>query len=139
MRRLLFRHPQTSINKRSIAVRTFKVAVLAAVLLLTPLSASAQGLLGGLGGILGQLLQQLQQLLTSQEGLSSLVIPASSLVKPSDLGVRSHTNVRYMTFKTATKAQPNALPPYGGYFFETPQSLACIYHVVTPIQGCNPN
>ena len=116
-----------------------KVAVLAAILLLAPLSAPAQGLLGGLGSILQQLLQQLQQLLTSQEGLSSLVIPASSVLKPADLGVRSHTNVRYMTFKTATKAQPNALPPYGGYFFETPQSLACIYHVVTPIQGCNPN
>jgi len=136
MRRCVFRDPQTSNNKRNIAVPALKVAVLAAFLLLTPLSASAQGLLGGL---LDQLLQQLQQLLTSQEGLSSLVIPASSVLKPSDLGVRSHTNVRYMTFKKATTAQPNALPPYGGYFFETPQSLACIYHVVTPIRYCNPN
>ena len=122
MHRFVFRHPRTSINKRNIAVPALKVAVLAAFLLLTPLSASAQGLLG-LGGILQQLLQQLQQLLTSQEGLSSLVIPASSLLKPGDLGVRSHTNVRYMTFGKTTTAQPNALPPYGGYFFETPNRL----------------
>jgi kumamolisin len=136
MRRFVFRHRQTSINKRNIAVPAIKVAVLAAFLLLAPLSAPAQGLLGGL---LQQLLQLLQQLLTAQEGLSSLIIPASSVVKPSDLGVRSHTNVRYMTFGKGTTAQPSALPPYGGYFFETPQSLACIYHVVTPITNCNPN
>jgi subtilase family serine protease len=135
MLRCVFRHTQTSVNKRNIAGPAFKVAVLAAFLLLTPLSAPAQGLLGGL---LGQLLQQLQQLLTSQEQLSSVVIPASSVVRPSDLGVRGHTDVRYMTFgKTATSA--NSKAPYGGYFFETPQSLACIYHVVAPISNCNPN
>ena len=138
MHRSVFRHLQTSINKRNIAVPAFRVAVLAAFLLLTPLSSPAQGLLGGLGGLLGQLLQQLQQLLTSQEGLSSVVIPASSVLNPADLGVRAHSNVRYMTFGKAT-VSANSLAPYGGYFFETPQSLACIYHVVTPISNCNPN
>ena len=138
MLRCVFRHPKTSVKKRKMAVPARKVAALAAFLILTPLSASAQGLLG-LGSILDQLLQQLQKLLTSQEGLSSLVIPASSLLKPSDLGVRSHTNVRYMTFGKAAAPSPSAKPPYGGYFFETPQSLACIYHVVTPISNCNPN
>ncbi len=137
MHRSVFRHLQTSINKRSIVAPAIKVAVLAAFLFLTPLSASAQGLLGGL---LGPLLQELQQLLNSQEGLSSLIIPASSMVKPSDQGVRGHTDVRYMAFGKAGKPSPSSgNAPYGGYFFETPQSLACIYHVVTPIQNCNPN
>ena len=140
MNRSIFRHPHTSTNKRNIAAPALKVAVLAALLLLTPSPAPAQTLLGGLGGLLGQLLQQLQQLLTSQEQLSSVVIPASSVLRTSDLGVRSHSNVRYMTFGKAVTASPSAgNAPYGGYFFETPQSLACIYHVVTPISNCNPN
>lgn len=124
---------QTSGKTLKIAAPAIKVAVLAAFLLITPLSAPAQGILGGLLG----LLQQLQRLLTSQQGLSSVVIPASSLIRPSDLSVRSHTNVRFMTVGKAAPSA-NGQPPYGGYFFETPQSLACIYHVVTPIQYCNP-
>ena len=141
MRRFVFRRPKNCTNNKNIVAAALKVAVLAAFLLLTPSSASAQGLLGGLGGLLGQLLQQLQQLLNSQQGLSSVVIPASSLVNPSDLGVRGHTNVRYMAFGTAVTGTPaaNSGAPYGGYFFETPQSLACIYHVVAPIANCNPN
>jgi subtilase family serine protease len=137
MHRCVFTQPQISNKILRIVAPAVKTAVLAACLLLAPLPASAQGLLGGLGGLLGGLLQQLQQLLTSQQGLSSVVIPASSLLRPGDLGARSHTNVRFMTLGKAAPSTTGQ-PPYGGYFFETPQSLACIYHVVTPISYCNP-
>ena len=137
MHRCVFRHPENSISKWNIVAPALKVAVVAAFLFLTPSPAPAQGILGGL---LGQLLQQLQQLLNSQAGLSSVVIPATSVIKPGDLGVRAHTDVRYMAFGKAGKPSASSgNAPYGGYFFETPQSLACIYHVVTPIQNCNPN
>jgi len=67
MHRCVFRDRHTSINLRNIVAPALKVGVLAAFLFLTPMSASAQGILGGLLGVL----QQLQQLLNSQEGLSS--------------------------------------------------------------------
>jgi len=66
----------------------------------------------------------------------TLVIPASSHTQPGDLGMRAHTNLRY--FESGV-ASPSELPPYPGYGYETPASLACIYHLVRPIPGCNPN
>jgi kumamolisin len=35
--------------------------------------------------------------------------------------------------------RPDSYPPYPGYAFETPESLACIYSLVTAVPGCNPN
>ena len=35
--------------------------------------------------------------------------------------------------------RPGELPPYGGYAYETPASLACVYGLVTTATGCNPN
>lgn len=35
---------------------------------------------------------------------------------------------------------PVGSPPFAGYFYETPASLACVYSAgVTPVAGCNPN
>jgi kumamolisin len=68
-------------------------------------------------------------------GRRKLVIPQSSESQPGDLGVRAHTNIRIIT----TSEQPNEAPPYLGYGFETPASLACVYKLVAPIPGCNPN
>jgi subtilase family serine protease len=66
----------------------------------------------------------------------TVVIPESSHVYASDLGKAAHTNVRFI----ATGAvSPSEAPPAAGYGYETPASLACIYHVVAPIPGCNPN
>lgn len=66
----------------------------------------------------------------------TVVIPASNHTYASDLGNAAHTNVRYI----ATGAvSPSAAPPFAGYGYETPQSLGCIYRVVAPIPGCNPN
>ncbi len=40
----------------------------------------------------------------------------------------------------AAAAQPSELPPFSGYFFETPASIACLYQLAAPtVRGCNPN
>lgn len=66
----------------------------------------------------------------------TLVIPAASHANAADLGTRAHANVRYFLSGVAS---PSEAPPFSGYAYETPASLACIYHVVAPIRGCNPN
>ena len=63
-----------------------------------------------------------------------LTIPASSIANPEDAGVLMHTNVRYRAGYT-----PDELPPFSGYAFETPASLACIYGLAPHTEGCNPN
>jgi subtilase family serine protease len=66
----------------------------------------------------------------------SLVIPASSQINAADKGVRAHTNVRFIVPATSS---PLEAPPYSGYGYDTPASLACIYQVVSTSAGCNPN
>jgi kumamolisin len=72
-------------------------------------------------------------------GQSSVTIPPSSIANPSDAGVRLHTNVQVRSFTTRSR-QPNGGPPYAGYFYEDPASLACIYDLISTFDGaCNPN
>jgi kumamolisin len=69
-----------------------------------------------------------------------IVIPASSLVGPEDRGVRATTNVRFLVpARTAAQKPAASGPPFAGYNFETPASLACIYILGQPVPGCNPN
>ena len=63
-------------------------------------------------------------------------VPDSNRAYAEDRGVKAHTNVR---FTLAVAPGPAEAPPFAGYGYETPASLACIYRVVTPIRGCNPN
>ena len=65
----------------------------------------------------------------------TVIVPQSSKVVESDTGLRAHANVRFLSGPTAS---PSEAPPYSGYAYETPASLACVYKTVTPIQGCNP-
>jgi len=78
------------------------------------------------------------QSIPSRQG-HTIVIPASSLARPDDQGVRATTNVRFVV-PAHTAAQKPALsgPPFLGYNFETPASLACIY-LGQQASGCNPN
>jgi kumamolisin len=69
-------------------------------------------------------------------GMGTVVIPQSSQAKPSDAGIRAHTNFEVFVPQGLT---PDEAPPFPGYAFETPASLACLYHLVTPVAGCNPN
>jgi kumamolisin len=82
-----------------------------------------------------------------------VVIPDSSIERPEDVGYRMHTNIQIFVPADREKfgAAPNgyglpdvagltpAGPPFPGYAFETPASIACLYGLVTPVAGCNPN
>jgi subtilase family serine protease len=72
-----------------------------------------------------------------------IVIPESSVARSGDPGVMAHTHLRVMMPEGGPlqgTAQPQELPPFPGFFFETPASIACIYRLVPhPKQGCNPN
>ena len=79
---------------------------------------------------------------------SSIVTPSSSVPKREDRGIASHTNVRFIAPQylgprntNADQAMPSPLvgPPFSGYGYETPGSLACLYGLVSPTPGCNPN
>ena len=79
----------------------------------------------------------------AQAQKGSVVIPPSSLERPTDLGKRAHTNIRmFVPAKGFTNPQVAVgLPPYNGYYYETPASLACVYKLVgvVPGSGCDPN
>jgi subtilase family serine protease len=77
-----------------------------------------------------------------------VVIPEVSQEKLEHIGIRAHANLRMLVPRNADGAQPPALAgeprpevgaPYSGYFAETPASLACVYRLVSPVPGCNPN
>lgn len=69
-------------------------------------------------------------------------IPESSLERKGDIGLRAHTNLKLFTpagGRPAASAAATSGPPFAGYLFETPASLACIYSLVPQSNGCNPN
>ena len=66
----------------------------------------------------------------------TVVVPPSSKIQAGDLGQRAHTNIRFLS---GTNVSPDEAPPFAGYAYETPASLACVYRLVTPTRGCNPN
>jgi kumamolisin len=95
-------------------------------------------------------------LLAQERGLAHkgrVVVPQSGMEQPEDVGYRMHTT--YQIFVPADRekygavsssyalpnwsAQPDVGPPFAGYGFETPASIACIYSLVTTATGCNPN
>jgi kumamolisin len=75
-------------------------------------------------------------------------VPDSSVEQPDQIGVTAHTNIKIFTpsegpaaaLSPSAGASPQQGPPFAGYFFETPASLACVYNLVPlPQAGCNPN
>jgi kumamolisin len=83
------------------------------------------------------------QVSAAQSSAGHVVIPQSSVEHAEDLGVMAHTHVRIMMPEggvfTGTP-QPSELPPFPGFLYETPASIACIYRLVPhPKHGCNPN
>jgi kumamolisin len=79
------------------------------------------------------------QTIPSRQG-HKIVIPASSLAGPQDRGIRANTNVRFVvSTQPAVKRSTAGGPPFLGYNFETPASLACIYIFGQQASGCNPN
>jgi subtilase family serine protease len=81
-------------------------------------------------------------------GPVQVVTPDSGIVKPEDNGLRARTHYRilvpaggYEKLNAHIDANLKLFggPPYAGYGYETPASLACIYQLVPPAAGCNPN
>src|SRR5271169_5349128 len=71
-----------------------------------------------------------------------VTIPASSTERKGDIGLRAHTNIKIFTPTGGLPKESSAAvsgPPFAGYLFETPASLACIYNLVPQSAGCNPN
>ena len=66
----------------------------------------------------------------------TVIIPSTNHLNAEDLGVKAHTNLRLVV---PPNLKPSEAPPFLGYGYETPASLACIYRVVPAIRGCNPN
>jgi kumamolisin len=73
----------------------------------------------------------------------TLFEPLSNYVLAPDFGKRAHSNVRILVppANPLAKVQTSTgTPPFAGYFYETPASLACVYGLVsTTVAGCNPN
>src|SRR5271156_5347209 len=64
----------------------------------------------------------------------TIVVPASSIVRPEDFGLRAHTNIRIFIPYGHPSAKNSS--PSGKY--ENPASLACLYGVTKFVKGCNP-
>ena len=71
----------------------------------------------------------------------SVVIPSSSMERSQDAGERAHTNIRvFIPDEGLMSPRPlNVGPPYAGYMYETPASVACVYQLARATAGCNPN
>ena len=76
----------------------------------------------------------------------TVVTPSSSIPQPQPGpgAAFAHTNVHLfqplgMPPITNRSVRPAAGPPYPGFNFETPESIACIYRFVSAVPGCNPN
>jgi kumamolisin len=82
----------------------------------------------------------------AQSGRAAVITPNSSVERPEDVGVRAHTNILLVVPNEArlgTRVQsqaPQEAPPFPGYLYETPASIACVYQLVRTFSpGCNPN
>jgi len=72
----------------------------------------------------------------------TVVTPSSSNPQSAAAGATVHTNVhifQHNGMAVTNTVHPLNGPPLSGYFYETPASIACIYNLVTPMTGCNPN
>lgn len=80
-------------------------------------------------------------------GRGQIFVPDSSLVRPEDNGVRAHTNVKLFVPAATPQGRlgptgsvgPQGGPPFAGYLYNTPASIACVYRLVAAASGCNPN
>jgi len=70
---------------------------------------------------------------------AAMTVPASSVAKAGDAGVRAHTSIRYIAPGAVTGTPQYIGPPFAGYLYQTPASLACIYGLQPAWAGCNPN
>ncbi len=129
--------------------RSIKFLLAAAMLMLFGLatSAPAQMVFHPLAtGTPATQTQQIDRAISSRgltpivNGVGKIYSPASSVAVSGSAGVSAHTSVEVFV---PDGFQPDQVtPPYSGYGFNTPASIACIYGAVTFVLGngyCNPN
>lgn len=66
-------------------------------------------------------------------------VPDSSMERWDQIGLSAHTNIRVFLPAETLRNEQTIGPPYSGYAYETPASLACVYGLVKVVTGCNPN
>jgi kumamolisin len=67
-------------------------------------------------------------------------LPPSSISHAADAGQRAHTNLQILASSKDFTANPQVTgPPFPGYLYQTPASIACIYSLQPAVPGCNPN
>ena len=71
--------------------------------------------------------------------LTNVTVPPSSIANPADVGLSAHTYIKVLGAGGMSGGPQFAGPPFPGYFFETPASIACIYGLQPSAAGCNPN
>lgn len=75
---------------------------------------------------------------TAQRGSvrGHIMTPKSSMAKPGDAGKIYHTHLQIFV---PDSGNPDMGPPFPGFAFETPASIACLYGLAPHVHGCNPN
>jgi len=67
-------------------------------------------------------------------------LPPSSIANAADAGQLAHTNLEILASSGSFTATPQVTgPPFAGYLYQTPASIACIYNLQPAVGGCNPN
>ena len=99
------------------------------------------------GVLSGSVLAQFASSNPTPHGAATHWHPDSNRQKPTDIGVRVHTNVVGVLLPvpnvrppqlTADRRWAPQSAPLSGYYFETPSSIACVYGFVPQTAGCNP-
>jgi subtilase family serine protease len=69
-----------------------------------------------------------------------VITPSSNIASLTDAGQQSNTNIEILSVDF-TGAPQTVGPPFSGYFYNTPASLACVYNLVPSYFSpqCNPN
>jgi kumamolisin len=69
---------------------------------------------------------------------AGLITPSSSLPRRGTGRVHTNLHLFHPAEGIPKASSASSGPPFGGNYNETPASIACIYALVTPVTGCNP-
>src|SRR5215831_7550034 len=71
---------------------------------------------------------------------TTVTLPPSSTEGSADAGVVAHTYLQiFASSDKFTEAPQVTGPPFAGYLYQTPASIACVYSLQPAAAGCNPN
>ena len=71
---------------------------------------------------------------------TTITQPPSSRASAADAGQQAQTYLEILASSADFTATPQVTgPPFAGYLYQTPASIACIYNLQPAVAGCNPN